>query len=142
MRSRPGGSQFGIGNLFNEVGLAQSGLFCGRELLLALDVENQESGFMGISGKYTKTGGGSYYVGEHNVNNKLYNGLQGRGIKFYSDGDINIGYYNNGYGAPGNFITIYKNGEFHVGEYYLKDAILDTRGTRYNADGTTKKFRQ
>ena len=54
IRSRPGGTQFGIGNLFNMDGLVQSGLFCGKKLLLAFNVPNQEGGIMGIKGKYTR----------------------------------------------------------------------------------------
>ena len=73
MRSRPGGSQYGIGNLFNEVGLAQAGLFCGRELLLANNVPNQESGLMGISGKYTKRyDNEGHFFGEQNDDNNLH----------------------------------------------------------------------
>ena len=65
IRSRPGGTQFGIGNLFDEGGLSQSGLFCGKELLMAFDVTNKEAGFMGINGKYTKRDL-TFAFGEHN----------------------------------------------------------------------------
>ena len=98
IRSRPGGSQFGQGNLFNKHGLAQSGLFSGRELLLAFDVPNQETGFMGISGKYTENYRCQNF-GEHNENDKLH----GKGIRIFPDGYIYIGYYNDGSDlVPGN----------------------------------------
>ena len=128
IRSRPGGSQFGIGNLFNEVGLAQSGLFCGRGLLLAFDVPNQESGFMGISGKYTKSFFVGDHFGEHNENNVLH----GRGIYIYSDVSINIHYWNNGAPAPGNFIEINEDRNFRVGNRYLKAGEMRTRDTLYD----------
>jgi len=135
IRSRPGGSQFGVGNLFNKHGLAQSGLFCGRELLLAFDVPNQESGFMGISGKYTRDAG-YYYFGEHNENNKL----NGRGIGISSSDHILIQYWNNGRIAPGNYLTILSDGDVDVGECYLKDGKKCDRGTTYKNDGTSEKF--
>ena len=132
MRSRPGGSQFGIGNLFNEVGLAQSGLFCGRELLLACDVPNQESGFMGISGKYTERYG-YYSFGERNVNDKL----NGKVILISPYDQINIGYFDNGLLAPGNYIRINSGGSFDVGDLYLKAGLVRGVGTHYKTDGTT-----
>ena len=134
MHSRPGGTQFGVGNLFDEDGLAQSGLFCGRELLLAFDVPNQESGFMGISGKYTGRFG-DYNFGEHNE----FDNLHGKGISI-SENCIAIGYYNDGYLAPGNYLKISSGGEFKVGECYLKDGYKFFRGTRYYKNGATGKY--
>jgi len=55
--------------------------------------------------------------GEFNEHNKLH----GKGISIDSSGSIEIGYWNNGADAPGNFITIWSGGVFSVGEYYLKD---------------------
>ena len=135
IRSRPGGSQFGIGNLFNEVGLAQSGLFCGRELLLAFDVPNQESSFMGISGKYTKRYNWGHF-GEHNDNDKPH----GRGILISPYGIIHIGYWNIGERAPGKHILIYSDGDLDVGERYLKDGLLFERGTLYRTNGKTEEY--
>ena len=54
IRSRPGGAQFCVGNLFNASGLAQSGPLYDRKLHMAFDVPNKEIGFMGICGKKTK----------------------------------------------------------------------------------------
>ena len=79
---------------------------------------------------------GQKMIGELNSDNKLH----GKGIYFYSGGEIGIGYYNNGVGAPGNYLTIYSDGEFKVGECYLKDGEKCVRGTRYLTDGFCKKF--
>jgi len=136
IRSRPAGTQFGIGNLFNEVGLAQSGLFCGRKLLKAFDVPNIESGFMGISGKHTEYEDGGIdhqYFGEHNDNDKLH----GRGIYICSDGFIHIRYWDDGEYAPGNNLYIDSDGSVSVGELYLKDGKRCYRGTCYRTDGSS-----
>ena len=70
--------------------------------------------------------GGPWYsestrFGEHNSDNKLH----GKGIDIDAvidaNGDIYIGYYNNGFVAPGKYIFIYGGGEFSVGEIYMKD---------------------
>jgi hypothetical protein len=69
---------------------------------MAFDVPNQESGFMGISGKYTK----SSFLHEFGERKHKYNKLHGRGIEIYTSGIICIGYYKNYRDAPGNYITI------------------------------------
>ena len=56
------------------------------------------------------------YYGELNVDGKEH----GRGIRIWNYGTIIIGYYENGRCA-GNYIYIYSNGEFDVGEVYMKD---------------------
>jgi hypothetical protein len=40
----------------------------------------------------------------------------------------------------GNYIYIDSNGEFQVGEIYLKDGDKWERGTEYNTDGTEEKY--
>ena len=69
------------------------------------------------------------------------NNLTGRGIGIDSFGTIRIGYFaNNGKYAPGNYIVIWSDGDFHVGEYYRgADGALDDRYTYYRPDGTTSK---
>ena len=56
--------------------------------------------------------------GELNSLNKPH----GRSISIFSAGFISIGYWNDGVPVPGNYLWIYKNGDFRVGEIYLKDA--------------------
>ncbi len=55
-------------------------------------------------------------------------------------GQIQIGYFKNGGFSPGNFIQILSEGDFRVGEYYLKNGGICDRRTWYNTDGTCKKF--
>ena len=50
--------------------------------------------------------------GELNENNKLH----GRGIYIHDDGEIWIGYYENGGYSTGNYINIFSDGVFLVGE--------------------------
>ena len=52
-RSKSDGTYFAVGRKFNSDGLAESGLFREGKLLKSFDVPNQESGFMGIGGKFT-----------------------------------------------------------------------------------------
>ena len=75
------------------------------------------------------------YFGEFDAKNNPH----GRCIQFTTYGDINIGYYNNG-DRFGNFIYIHREGDFDVGEWYLKDDGFHVRGTRYMPDGTSGKF--
>ncbi len=51
---------------------------------------------------------GMKYIGEWSQETKM---PHGRGIRIYQDGAIHIGYFDDGQ-APGNYINIYKNGEF------------------------------
>ncbi len=80
--------------------------------------------------------GADCQFGEHNSSDNLH----GRGICIYSDGGISIRYWNKGGITPGNCIIIFRNGEFWVGEIYLKDGKKCDRGTRYKEDGTQQKF--
>ena len=67
------------------------------------------------------------------------NNLHGRGID--TDGGIYIQHWNNGDYAPGNYIHIYSSdGDFRVGERYLKDGRMHRRCTRNKTDGTIDKF--
>ncbi len=79
------------------------------------------------------------YCGELNESGKKH----GRGI----DIDLNcretrIGYWQNDEYSTGNYITIYSDGRFDVGEQYLKDGKRWYRGsgTRYKTDGTSEKY--
>ncbi len=77
------------------------------------------------------------YFGEFSEKNNPH----GRGIYIYFDGDIRFQYYHNGATASGNYIHIYKDGEFDVGEGYFKDGMkLHHRCTRYCTDGTSVKY--
>ncbi len=40
----------------------------------------------------------------------------------------------------GNYITIYSDGEFIVGEWYRKDGRRGDRYTKYWTDGSEEKF--
>ena len=77
------------------------------------------------------------YLGEWNRETWLPNG---RGVYIYNNGEIWIGYFNNRWAAPGNYVEIKGKGEFVVGEYYkLEDESLQSRYTEYKSDGTTEK---
>jgi hypothetical protein len=73
---------------------------------------------------------------------KEKNRLHGRGIKIWNDGPIYIGYFEDGYLSTGNFINIYSDGRFEVGEKcYKKDGdgerkMRRMRGTEYKTNGT------
>ncbi len=77
------------------------------------------------------------YFGELNENNRAH----GRGIRILNDGFINIGYFEDGWLSTGsNCITIYDDGDFSVGEYYLKDGEKRERWTKYKTDGTEEEY--
>ncbi len=40
----------------------------------------------------------------------------------------------------GNYIRIYKSGDFNVGEIYMKKGRTRDRGTTYKTDGSEKQF--
>ncbi len=61
----------------------------------------------------TKTYSNNKYYGEVNAGNR-----HGRGISIFNNGVIHIGYFENGGCATGNYIYIYPDGKFQVGEYY------------------------
>ena len=69
-----------------------------------------------------------------------HNNLDGRGICIFDSGLITIGYFDNCYDAPGNYIFIYSDGRFDVGEMCLKDGQMRNRGTRYKKNGTALEF--
>jgi len=62
------------------------------------------------------------------------NNLHGKGISI-TENCIAIGYYNDGYLAPGNYLFINDWGDFSVGECYLKDGKLCDRSTHYKLNG-------
>lgn len=73
------------------------------------------------------------YFGELNEKNELH----GRGIKIYFDG-IDIGYFDKGEYAPGNYIVIGPDGEFDVGKFYTDaGGLLKCNRTQYNTNGTS-----
>ena len=86
--------------------------------------------------KFHTTLFGSKFIGELNSNNNLH----GKGICINSNGTIWIQYWNNGRVAPGNYIYIFSDGRFDVGEFYLKDGKRRLRCTQYFTDGTTQDF--
>ena len=63
--------------------------------------------------KYFKDGD-YHFIGELNSSNELH----GKGISIWSSGIIDIQYWDNGLRAPGNYLTIHRDGRFYVGEYY------------------------
>jgi len=82
-----------------------------------------------------KHGYGCSFIGERNSNNKLH----GRGIWINEYGLVNVGYFNDGEIAPGNYIYFSSNGKFRVGQCYLgKKGEREWMYTEYFTDGTTK----
>ena len=80
----------------------------------------------------------SYLSGYHGFGEMNHiNNLHGRGIYMFFQGSIRIGYFNNKWSAPGNFIEIYSDGDVDVGQKYQKYGEIFSRGTRYKADGTS-----
>ncbi len=73
--------------------------------------------------------------GEFNEENKPH----GRGIIIHYHGGLVIGYFENGDWNTGNYINIWSNGDFSVGECYLKDGWRQFRGTKYHTNGTEEK---
>ena len=63
-------------------------------------------------------------------------------IGIYSDGTIRIGYFDNGYVALGNYLRIFSDGRFEVGECYPNDKSYNISyiGTRYMTDGTSEPY--
>ena len=78
---------------------------------------------------------GDKCIGERNSDNNLH----GKGIAIWS-GQIHIGYSNNGYDAPGNYLVILSNGDVSVGEVYLKEGKLWDKFTKYLTNGKTEKY--
>jgi hypothetical protein len=74
--------------------------------------------------------------GEVNEDNKLH----GRSIHIWDDGDIRIGYYEDGNLSTGNYIHLLSDGVFFVGEFYMEEGLRKRRGTEYQTDGTEKKY--
>ncbi len=68
------------------------------------------------------------------------NDLHGRGIQIYWNGRIDIGYFKDGELSTGNYISIWSDGLFQVGEIYEKDGEKWRRGTQYDTDGTEIKY--
>ena len=82
--------------------------------------------------------GGNNYFGEINAANQQ----NGRCILIDSDdGCITVAYYKDGSDAVGNYLLIWNDGDITVGECYeSNDRLINFRGTKYYADGTTKDF--
>ena len=76
------------------------------------------------------------YYGEVNAGGKRH----GRGIDIQNDGQIIVGYWENGQFSTGNFIGIFIDGSFNVGEIYMNAGEKEERGTRYKTDGSTEKY--
>ncbi len=76
------------------------------------------------------------YYGEVNGSGKPH----GRGIEINNDGDIWIGYWQNGSDDTGNYIRIYDDGDFDVGECYMRDGVRWVRGTTYYTVGGKFKY--
>ena len=100
---------------------------------LNLTHDDQDWLLLRPSGKNYNDG---WYFGEFNENNERH----GRGICIYPDGGISIGYWDDGYGGPGNNLTIMPSGNVEVGERCMKDGYLRARGTCYKKNGDTEKF--
>ena len=76
------------------------------------------------------------HFGELNEENKLH----GRGFKVNQFGTIHIGCFENSLLSTGNYIIIYKDGDFEVGERYIKDGERMRRCTRYMLDGEEEQY--
>ena len=72
--------------------------------------------------------------------NLLYK-FNGRGVSYYPKSHLYIGYFENGSGAPGNYINIKTDGSYYsFGECYLDEkGVLARRGTGYDKEGTCYK---
>ena len=88
-----------------------------------------------ISPFKTKTDKYGKYYGELNADGKQ----NGKGIKLWNYGDIDIGHYEDDLWGTGHYIQISTNGRFIVGEYYLQDGVKRDRYTQFNTDGTETK---
>ena len=86
--------------------------------------------------EYFKIQDGRDYIGERNADNKIH----GRGIDMYSNGYCYIAHFEKNTLDRGNYVTIHSGGSVDLGACYTKDGRLCFRGTRYNPDGTNKKF--
>lgn len=83
---------------------------------------------------WVKDKDGTIYIRELGAENNP----KSRGMRIYSNGNIDVGYWNHRHNAPGNYIYIYKEGIFHVGECYRdKNGDLGYRGIQYKTDGTS-----
>ena len=88
------------------------------------------------TGSFAKDG----YInfGERNSNNRL----DGRGIAITSYEDMHIRKFKDGEDDAGNYITIYKDGHYSVGERYLDaNGEIKGRGTKYRPDSTASFWR-
>ncbi len=85
--------------------------------------------------RYYSDSGLTKNFGEHKEDNEE----NGRGIRIFNNGDICIGYFENGR-LIGNLIAINSDGTFYVGENYLKDGRILWRGTQYKTDGSELKI--
>ena len=72
---------------------------------------------------------GTKYIGEWCP---LTNQPHGRGILILKDESIEIGLYNNGHHATGNFIYFRDDKDVQVGERYIKNTVRWLRGVYYN----------
>ncbi len=84
----------------------------------------------------TKTESNGKYYGE---SNGWFGRWNGRGIYIFNAGDILIASYENG-SYTGNYIIIYGDGVFRVGEFYLKDGKRRDRGTWYYINGKEEQY--
>ncbi len=75
-------------------------------------------------------------VGELNVNNQLH----GRGIYINYTGSFWIGFFENGKLRTGKYIDIRSDGDFSVGECYMKDGERMKRGTTYFTNGEEEEY--
>ncbi len=68
------------------------------------------------------------------------NNLHGRCIQILNDGWILIGYFEDGLDSTGNYITIWSDGVFRVGEKYWKDGRRWERVTTYKKNGKKEQY--
>ena len=77
---------------------------------------------------------GQRYFGEWSTDTKK---PHGRGIYFYENGQIYIGFYNHGERAPGSYIYIYEDSRLRVGTWQKNsDGKKCYKGTEYKTNGT------
>ena len=116
-----------LGSLFGKKGLIASGLFKDGQLLQTMNVENQASDFMALSGKYTTDYRMNGNIGEHNSNKKLH----GKGLRIFPNGTVWIQSWSDGERVAGSYLNIRNDGAFTVGECYV--ASLNGRlAVKYN----------
>ena len=111
----------------------------GQDAAAYLGFDTTSWGSLKFSGNVTVGGyDGCQYIGEWAAQTDK---PSGRGIQIANSGWIDIVHFKDGQYAAGPIITIFTDGTFRVGEWYVNAKnVLRERGTAYYADGTSNKY--